>query len=93
MTRSKATVILCTLVVGGWLSGVQTASATMPIQKKAKDAGFPATSCQYCHVEKLPKKDAATFNDRGKWLIAEKDKRKAKEIDISWLKEYVEKKE
>ena len=26
--------------------------------------------------------------ERGKWLLAEKDKRKAKEVDVSWLKEY-----
>ena len=31
-----------------------------------------------------------TNNDAGKWLIAEKDKRKAKEIDLAWLKDYVE---
>jgi hypothetical protein len=61
------------------------------MQKKAKDLGFEAASCLYCHGEKLPKKDAQTLNDRGKWLVAEKEKRKAKEIDISWLKEYVEK--
>jgi hypothetical protein len=29
-----------------------------------------------------------TMNDRGKWLMAEKAKRGAKEIDVAWLKEY-----
>jgi hypothetical protein len=68
------------------------ASATMPLQKKAKEAGFDATNCQYCHVDKLPKKDAHEMNDRGKWLVAQKDTKKAKEVDVTWLKDYVEKK-
>ncbi len=78
--------------LGAWLAGTGVASATLPIQKKAKEAGLPATSCLYCHNEKLPKKGAITHNDRGKWLLAEKDKRKAKEVDAAWLKDYVEKK-
>jgi hypothetical protein len=68
------------------LSG--TSTATMDMQKKARDAGFKVENCMYCHVDKLPKKDASTLNDRGKWLVAEKDKRKAKEVDVTWLKDY-----
>ncbi len=59
--------------------------------KKCKDLGLPAENCLYCHTEKLPKKDTfkvEELNDRGKWLMAEKDKRKAGEIDLQWLKEY-----
>ena len=78
--------------VGAWLAGSGVATATMPFQKKAKELGYAATNCQYCHVDKLPKKDAAAFNDRGKWLHEEREKRKAKEVDVSWLKDYVEKK-
>jgi hypothetical protein len=82
-----------TIVVGvAWLAGAGAAMATVPIQKKAKEAGYPATSCVYCHNEKLPKKDAATFNARGTWLRAERDKRKVKDVDPAWLKDYVEKK-
>jgi hypothetical protein len=39
----------------------------------------------------VPKKDSFKpddLNDRGKWLMAEKDKRKAKDIDVDWLKDY-----
>jgi hypothetical protein len=72
------------------LSG--TSSATMQIQKKAKEAGIAADNCQYCHTEKLPKKDAVTMNDRGKWLVDQKAKRGAKEVDPAWLKEYKESK-
>lgn len=66
------------------------AAASLDMQKKAKEAGFPAQNCLYCHEEKLPKKGAVTQNDRGKWLEAEKEKRKAKAVDVTWLKEYVE---
>jgi len=74
------------------LSGAGPVYATLDMQKKAKELGFAAQNCLYCHIEKLPKKGAVTSNDRGKWLTAEKDERKAKQVDVSWLKEYVEKK-
>jgi len=68
-----------------------TAGATMPMQKKAKEAGFTeAKTCLYCHGEKLPKKGAVTHNDRGKWLVAQKEEKKVKEVDVTWLKDYKE---
>jgi hypothetical protein len=70
--------------------GAPPAYATLDMQKKAKAAGLPATACDYCHTAKLPKKDAHELNDRGNWLKAEKEKRGAKDIDVTWLKEYVE---
>jgi hypothetical protein len=70
--------------------GTRPASATVPMMKQAKAAGVQATDCLYCHGEKMPKKEASTLNDRGKWLMAEKDKKKAKEVDGAWLKDYVE---
>ena len=82
--RLVATVLVLVFTVGG--AGV--ASATMAMQKKAKELGFDATNCLYCHADKMPRKGAATYNDRGKWLQAEKDKRKAKEVDVAWLKDY-----
>ena len=90
MKKSSSNLAMATvslfLGVGMLLSG--TSSATLPMQKKAKEAGFPAANCLYCHNEKLPKKDAVSHNDRGKWLIAEKEKRSAKEVDPAWLKDY-----
>ena len=75
-----------------WAALVGIASATMPMQKQAKDAGVAGVACISCHGEKMPKKGASTLNDKGKWLVAEKDKRKVKEVDGAWLKEYKEKK-
>ena len=67
-----------------------TATATLPMQKKAKAAGIPADNCLYCHNEKLPKKGAVSHNDRGKWLVEQKAAKKAKEADGAWLKDYKE---
>ncbi|HEY3125086.1 MAG TPA: hypothetical protein VGK70_13625 [Thermoanaerobaculia bacterium] len=72
----------------GWMALTSASHATLPIQKKAKELGFDATNCMYCHNEKLPKKGAVTHNERGKWLLAEKEKRKAAEVDPAWLKDY-----
>jgi hypothetical protein len=80
------------LALGAWLGVPDDAGATMDMQKKAKAAGFAAANCQYCHNEKLPKKGASTNNARGQWLVAEKEKRQAKEIDVAWLKDYTEEK-
>ena len=79
------------IVILVWCGGMLisgTSSATLDLQKKAKAAGFAADNCMYCHNEKMPKKGAETQNDRGKWLVDEKTKRNAKEVDVTWLKEY-----
>ena len=90
MKKPNSRIALTALVLfwAGWIALTAVSRATLPMQKKAKELGFDATNCQYCHVEKLPKKGAVTHNDRGKWLIAEKAKRGAKEVDPAWLKEY-----
>ena len=85
-------VLLAAALVVATMAGPGTASASIQTQKKAKDAGYPATNCLYCHNEKLPKKGAATVNDRGAFLQAEKEKHKAKDVDVAWLKGYTEKK-
>jgi hypothetical protein len=92
MKRTVGIGAVAGLVVGGvWLLSAATASASLPMVKKAKELGITSvTNCQSCHVDKLPKKDAYKVNERGQWLVDQKEKRKAKEIDLTWLKEYVE---
>lgn len=81
--------LLAVVAVPLVLTSAPAAEATLKMQKDAKAAGFAeATNCQYCHNEKLPKKDAVTHNDRGKWLVEQKDAKKAKEVDVNWLKDY-----
>ena len=65
------------------------AQAKLPFLKKAKDMGFTEiTSCQSRHVDKMPKKGASEGNERGKYLIATKNAKKAAEVDLNWLKDY-----
>lgn len=92
MKRTAGVVWAGGLGLGLVLLGTRTAHATLEMQKKAKQAGFVTANCLYCHNEKLPKKGAVTHNERGKWLVAQKDAKKAKLVDVSWLKDYVEKK-
>jgi cytochrome c2 len=71
------------------------AAATPQLLTQAKKAGLPAKNCQYCHTVATPKKETFKpddLNDRGKWLVSEKDKQKAAEIKASWLKTYPAKK-
>jgi hypothetical protein len=90
MAHSK----LVTLASMALLTAVAAAPATATPQmiKQAKDAGFPAQNCQYCHVAAVPKKEGfkpqEDLNERGKWLLSEKDKQKAKELKAEWLKNY-----
>ena len=81
------------LTAGVLLAGAAPIHATLKIQKQAKEMKFPATNCLYCHNEKLPVKGkTVTHNERGAFLVKMKEAKKAKEVDVTWLKDYVEKK-
>jgi mono/diheme cytochrome c family protein len=85
MKRARWTV--ATAAVGLLLAG--TARADVAMQKKAKELGITSVqNCQSCHVDKMPKKGADKVNEMGQWLVDQKEARKAKEIDVAWLKEY-----
>lgn len=51
-------------------------------------------NCQYCHVDKMPKKDSKgePFAEPGKYLLKKKAEAKAAEVDVAWLKDYTAKK-
>ncbi|HTG17450.1 MAG TPA: DUF3471 domain-containing protein [Blastocatellia bacterium] len=51
----------------------------------AKSRKFGAKDCTFCHVEP---EGGPPWNDRGKWLIAEKERRGAEAVDVEWLAEY-----
>lgn len=58
--------------------------AKTPWVKKAQELGFKdIANCQSCHVAKMP-----GLNELGNWLVAEKTKRKASQVDLAWLSEY-----
>jgi hypothetical protein len=73
------------------LTGAGMAFATPEMVSQAKKAGFPASNCQYCHTEAVPKKETFkpdALNDRGKFLMTDMQKRNLKAPDVSKLKEY-----
>ena len=78
------------LVAMALLLAAAPAHATLKMQKAAKDAGFDATNCLYCHNEKMPAKGKVTNNARGEFLVKQKEAKKAKEVDMTWLKDFVE---
>lgn len=58
--------------------------AKTPWVKKSQELGFKdITNCQACHTAKMP-----GLNDLGNWLVAEKAKRKADQVDLAWMKDY-----
>src|SRR5262249_39693464 len=76
------------LAVGAGIGGVRAAAKGMP---DAKKAAFPATNCKYCHTEAVPKKDTfkpEDLNERGKFLLADQQKRNLKAPDPAALKSF-----
>jgi len=63
-----------------------TPHAVEVMKTKARSMGMNEGNCLLCHGAKIP----ATLNDRGEWLVAEKDRRKAARPEMSWLADYVE---
>lgn len=75
---------------------VGPAVASPQLLAKAAEKGLPAKNCQYCHVSALPTQDRfkpEDLNERGKWLLTEKNKQKSKTVDVEWLESYVGSKE
>jgi hypothetical protein len=54
-----------------------------PFLVKAKK--FGAKDCTFCHVDP---EGGPPWNDRGKWLISEKERRGAETVDVEWLADY-----
>ena len=87
--RKKGIVItVALLVICGWLGFSATSTASMDIQKQAKAAGVDA-KCQTCHTVAMPKKGSGPYelNECGKWLVSQKDAKKADKVDGAWAKD------
>jgi mono/diheme cytochrome c family protein len=57
----------------------------------ASQVGFDARNCQGCHGNKLAGKfaDRSRLNERGRWLMEQKEKRSVNRVDGAWLRDYV----
>ena len=69
------------MIVTALLAG--QALAYPPYLIKARKYG--AKDCTFCHVDPL---GGPPWTERGKWLIEEKERRKAGTIDVDWLADY-----
>ncbi|WP_005033467.1 hypothetical protein [Holophaga foetida] len=65
------------------------AKAPWTAKGKAVDAGVK--TCASCHVTGAKAKKGDPLTERGNWLVAEKGKKKAAEVDPSWLANYPKK--
>jgi hypothetical protein len=54
-----------------------------PLLVKAKK--FGAKDCTFCHVDP---EGGPPWNERGQWLIKEKERRGAETVDVEWLADY-----
>lgn len=91
MTTLSRILALLSILLACWGANPGTVLAEPPWVSKAKDLGYPAQNCLYCHSTRLPKKDTYTpgeLNDRGRWLLQERKRRQASQLDLSWLKDY-----
>ena len=71
-----------------FLAGVMAALAAQSIAYPpflAKSKKFGAKDCRFCHVNP---QGGTPFNQRGQWLITEKDRRHADAVDPEWLAGY-----
>ncbi len=72
-------------LLAGFIGSSLNTNAYPPFLKKATK--FGAKDCLYCHKNA---EGGEGWNERGTWLMAEKDRRKAEAIDVEWLAEYKE---
>lgn len=85
MTKKLIKISIALLITAAVLSSALTTNAYPQFVRKAQK--FGAKDCLFCHKEA---EGGEGWNDRGNWLIAEKEKRKADAIDVEWLADYKE---
>lgn len=73
------------LVLASLLTAPVQAKLAWNKKAKAHDAGV--TGCISCHSQEKPKKDEP-LSERGEWLMQQKEKLGAKQVDLAWLKDY-----
>jgi uncharacterized protein DUF3471 len=82
MKRIKATILI--IFVGAVVASLAGESLGYP-PFVAKARKFGAKDCTFCHVDP---EGGPPWNERGKWLIAEKERRGADSVDPEWLVDY-----
>jgi hypothetical protein len=85
MTKNLIKLSIAVIIITGVLGSSLLTNAYPPFLRKAQK--FGAKDCLFCHKEP---EGGEGWNERGQWLIAEKERRKADAIDVEWLTDYKE---
>lgn len=85
MTKKLIKISIAVALTASLFGASLSINAYPPFVKKA--AKFGAKDCTFCHTAA---EGGEGWNERGKWLVAEKDKRTADAIDVEWLADYKE---
>jgi cytochrome c2 len=81
--NGKALLAILAIITAG-----ASLQAKLPWTKKAQSMGFDQVkNCQSCHATEKPKKGDA-LAPMGQYLMDRKEKEKAAEVDLAWLKDY-----
>jgi hypothetical protein len=85
MTKKLIKLSIAVVVIAGVVGSSFSTKAYPAYLRKALK--FGAKNCLYCHKQPT---GGEGWNERGEWLIAEKERRKADEVDVEWLADYKE---
>jgi len=85
MTKRLIKLSIAIVVIAGVVGSSFSTKAYPLFLRKAQK--FGAKNCLYCHKEP---EGGEGWNERGQWLIAEKERRKADAVDPEWLADYKE---
>jgi hypothetical protein len=83
MNKNLIKLSIALVFIAGLLSSSVSTRAYPQYLKQANK--FGAKNCLFCHKEAF---GGEGWNERGLWLIAEKERRSAEAIDVAWLSEY-----
>src|SRR5262245_5332633 len=85
MTIKLIKLTIAVVVIAGVVGSSFSTRAYPAFLRKAQK--FGAKNCLYCHKQPT---GGEGWNERGEWLIAEKERRKADAVDPEWLVDYKE---
>src|SRR5215475_8770516 len=85
MAKKLIKLSIATVIIAGVVGSSFSTRAYPPFLRKAQK--FGAKDCTFCHTQPT---GGEGWNERGNWLIAEKERRKADAVDVEWLAEYKE---
>jgi len=85
MTKNLIKLSIAVVIFAGVVGASFSTKAYPPFLRKAQK--FGAKNCLFCHKEP---QGGEGWNERGQWLIAEKERRKADLVDPEWLTDYKE---